>query len=90
MKIDVFDTYVTLQDSSRMHFDILVPAGAEQQQARQFATTWLNEMGIVTDSIQLDECRYCHSEAAHPEIEHSLTSKGYAVLQMEGCPSPIF
>lgn len=90
MNVDVFDTYVTLPDSSQMHFDILVPEGGAQHEALGFAKAWLNEVGIATDSIQLDKCRFCHSQAAHPEIEHSLTSKGYAVLQMEGCPAPIF
>jgi len=90
MKLDVFDTYATHNDGKKMHFDVLLPQGADLADPRQFAMQWLQEIGIQAASIQLDSCRFCHSESAYPEIEQTLNSRGYAILQMEGCPSPIF
>lgn len=90
MKFDVFDTYVTREDGQRMHFDVFLPAGGSKDTAKQFAMKWLAEMKISTDNIQLDSCEYCHSEQATPEVAQALETQGYAILQMQGCPSPIF
>lgn len=89
MKIDVFDTYVTHEDGVRLHFDVLLPQGGSNETAVQYAMQWLSEIGIKSDNIQLDKCRYCHSEAAYPEIEETLKAQGYFILQMEGCPAPV-
>lgn len=89
MELDVFDTYVTHQDGQRMHFDALFPKGSTQEQAQNSAMKWLKGIGMQVEGIQLDSCRFCHSESAYPEIEQTVTAKGVAILQMEGCPAPI-
>lgn len=90
MKIDVYNTYATHAGSEVMHFDVLLPAGESRQQAIDSAILWLEEVGIEPGSIRLDQCNYCHSEIAAPEIENALDSKGFAILQLEGCPAPIY
>ena len=91
MKIDVFDTYVTHPDGKTMHFDVLLPEGrSSSEKAELYAMKWLEQIGIQSDGIKLNNCSYCHSEQSHPEIEASLTTQGYAILQMEGCPAPIY
>lgn len=91
MKIDIFDTYVTHQDGKTMHFDVLLPqSSSSSEKAVQYAMKWLKQIGIQSDDIKLNKCSYCHSESSHPEIESSLTTQGYAIFQMEGCPAPIF
>ncbi len=90
MNVDVFDTYVTHGQSARMHFDVLLPQGATVEQATASARHWLDRIGINADAIEIDQCRFCHSEAVQPELERDLGNHGYAILQMEGCPSPIF
>ena len=89
MEIDVFDTYVTHQDGHKMHFDVLLPKGNTQEQAKGYAIKWLKRMGMEIEGIQLDSCRFCHSESAFPEMEQTINSQGFAILQMEGCPAPI-
>lgn len=90
MKLDVFDTYVTQSNGDLMHFDVLLPQGSSKEQAEKYALDWLQSIQIKTDSINLDKCRFCHSETATPEFEQSVATHGYAILQMEGCPSPIY
>jgi len=89
MKLDVFDTYVTQGNGEQMHFDVLLPQGGTQQQAETYAIQWLESIGVRTNNIHLDKCNFCHSEAANPEIEHAISINGYAILQLEGCPSPV-
>lgn len=89
MKLDVFDTYVTQSNGEQMHFDVLLPQDRPKQEAEKFAVHWLESIGVQTDSVHLDKCRFCHSETAYPEIEQAVTAHGYAILQMEGCPSPV-
>lgn len=88
MKLDVFDTYITQANGEQMHFDVLLSQGSTRQQAETYAIQWLESIKIQTDNIHLDRCNFCHSEAANPEIERIISRDGYAILQLEGCPSP--
>jgi hypothetical protein len=89
MQINVFDTLVTHKDGRKMHFDVLLPKGSSQEKAKACVAHWLDEINIQTDSIKLDKCTFCHYELATPEIDESIHSHGYAILQMEGCPAPV-
>ncbi len=89
MKLDVFDVYITQNNGKKMHFDVLLPQGGTEQDAEIYAIEWLKSIRVQTDSIRLDNCRFCHSETAYPDIEQTVSADGYAILQMEGCPSPI-
>jgi len=89
MKLDVFDTYISQNNGGQMHFDVLLPQGSAKHEAEKFAALWLESIGIQADNIRLDQCRFCHSEIAYPEIEQAVSRHGYAILQMEGCPSPV-
>jgi len=88
MRLDVYDTYATLPDGTRMHFDVLLPEGDDVSIAESRARQWLKQIGLQADVIRLDRCRFCHSEAANPETENDVERLGYAILQMEGCPTP--
>lgn len=90
MKIDVFDTYVTVNGREQMHFDVLVKSGVTQETAQQYAHEWLNTIGVMAESLQQQSCRFCHSEMANPEVDLLIERQGYAILQMEGCPAPIY
>ncbi len=89
MKLDVFDTYVTQSSGEQMHFDVLLPSGGIEQDARRVAIIWLESIGAQVDNMHLDKCHFCHSTAANPETLNVVSMQGYAILQMEGCPSPI-
>ena len=88
MKIDVFDTYARHPEHGLLHFDVLLPEGGTQSEAEASALAWLEEIGIQPSSIRVDHCNYCHSEIAIAEMESTLNMKGYAILQLEGCPAP--
>ncbi|HEY5602301.1 MAG TPA: DUF2024 family protein [Gammaproteobacteria bacterium] len=87
MKIAVFDTYVTTHDGARLHFDVLVPE-VKTLYAEIFARQWLADIGLPDDVVDLESCRYCHSETPGPEILQEIRDQGCYILQMEGCPSP--
>lgn len=89
MNVDVYDTHAHTTDGQVLHFDVLLPSGSGER-ALEYAREWLQSIGIGIDRITLDQCRFCHSEAATPEVQRQLESKGYFILQMEGCPAPIF
>ena len=88
MKIDVFDTHVTLADGQRMHFDILLPTGSAEDLANHYALQWLRSIAIEPEAVSQEQCRYCHSESATPEQQNSIHTQGFAVIQMEGWPAP--
>ena len=90
MRLDVYDTYVILTDGQRMHFDVLLAEGNDARLAQSYALQWIAVIGLQVSGVQLDRCRFCHSEAANPEIERLVNKQGYAILQMEGCPAPLF
>jgi Domain of unknown function (DUF2024) len=90
MKVDVYDTYVHTYDGHRLHFDVFLPAGCGarcNEKAADYARAWLRSIGMNPERIQLELCRYCHSEAVSPEVSTQLETQGYFILKMEGCPS---
>ena len=90
MNVDVYDTYTLSEDGQRMHFDVFLPAGCGarcDEKAADIARTWLYSIGMDADRIELEQCRYCHSEAVDSEVSKQLESQGYFILPMEGCPS---
>ena len=90
MQINIYDTYVRTPDGNQMHFDVLTP-DLSPGKARKFATEWLGSIGLPDTEISLERCQFCHAEnSATPEIEREIADRGYFILQMEGCPSPIF
>lgn len=89
MNVDVYDTYARTQDGHRIHFDVFLPAGGGARNdgvAAAIARRWLGSIGLNPDRTELEQCRYCHSEAVNPEVRTQLESQGWFVLPMEGCP----
>lgn len=90
MQLEIYNTYARDSDGGLIHFDVLVPSGTGQAIAREKATQWLNSVGQAAKLIRLDSCEFCHIEEATPEYDRQVNQQGYAILQMEGCPSPIY
>lgn len=89
MQIDVFDTYVTTTDGKRLHFDVFLPSGKQQEGlAQQYAKEWLESIGVQPQDVRQESCTYCHSEAANPKVQQHIEQHGHFIYQMEGCPSP--
>jgi len=90
MQLEVYNTYATHGDNETMHFDVLMPQGSSAHQARLNAADWLRRIGVLDHQFRLDSCQLCHVEEATPEYARDIKQQGYAILQMEGCPAPIF
>ena len=70
MNVDVYDTHAHTTDGQVLHFDVLLPSGSGAK-ALEYAREWLQSIGIGIDRITLDQCRFCHSEAATPEVQRT-------------------
>ena len=88
MKVAVFDTYVRTGAGEILHFDVLLPE-SDGQYAEAYARRWVQEIGLPAASVQLEVCRFCHSEIPSPEVTQQIRQQGYSILQMEGCPAPV-
>lgn len=86
MNIDVYDTYVRTAEGDILHFDILLPSG-EGKKAGQYAQEWLQNIGRIPSGISQENCRFCHTETATPEVQRQIREHGYFIIQMEGCPA---
>lgn len=86
MKVAVYDTYVTKKDGSMMHFDILVADTLQNtDQIYAFGHDYLKHKNQEGQPLTTKECRYCHIEEATAEVEAEITSKGYSIIEMQGC-----
>lgn len=89
MKIDVYDSYAKTLDGRTLHFDVFVLSGTHADVAFQYGKEWLTSIGENPDSLEQSRCNFCHTEMANPDVQQVVEVKGFFILQMEGCPSPI-
>lgn len=88
MKVSVYDTYVTKRDGAVMHFDILVPDDLkDQNRIHVFGQEYLKEKGQEEQPLSSKECKFCHVEHATDQMLAEINSKGYYIIEMEGCNS---
>ncbi|CCH54212.1 hypothetical protein BN8_03360 [Fibrisoma limi BUZ 3] len=86
MQVSVYDTYVTRTDGSVMHFDILVPSTSTSQATiHEYGQAYLSTKGQAGQPLTAKECRFCHIEQATQEIEASIASQGFHIIEMQGC-----
>jgi hypothetical protein len=86
MKVSVYDTYVKKKDGTVMHFDILVPdTEKDTVKIHDFGKEYLATKGQEGQPLTSKECRFCHIEQADADMEHTITSKGYFIIEMQGC-----
>jgi len=86
MNADIYDTYATAVDGTTIHFDVLVPAGAEADTAFEYARQWLTSVGLQDADLKQSRCRFCHAEAASDEVRDDIQNDGFHIIRMEGCP----
>ena len=85
MDFHVFDTYVKAKDGHTMHFDVITDK-KETERAIVSAKQWLKSIGEENAKVTLEECRFCHSQTVPEEVEIDITTDGYFISKMEGCP----
>ena len=89
MKAEVYDTYITKEDGSLMHFDIIVPTETKYEAVLSFGQAYLAEVGQAGQLMASSHCRFCHIEEATTEMRTAFAVQGFFIVPMEGCPSPI-
>lgn len=90
MKLDVYNTYARHSDGTLMHFDVLTPSGSGIELAREQAMAWLDCIGVAANQLALESCDFCHVENATQEYATQVERRGYAILQLEGCPPSVY
>jgi hypothetical protein len=86
MKVAIWDTYVRKKNGETMHFDIVVPDHLTDELAVQaMGRKYLSSKNQQDQPLTAKECRFCHQEAASPEMEAAISEKGYYIIEMEGC-----
>lgn len=86
MKVAIWDTYVVKKNGETMHFDIVVPDHiADEEIIHAMGKTYLASKDQQDQPLTSRECQFCHQEKASPEMEASITEKGYFIIEMEGC-----
>lgn len=86
MKVAVWDTYVTGKDGKTMHFDIIVPQTLKDTTTiYNYGKDYLKIKGQEGQPLTSEECKFCHIEAATPEMLESIAQKGFYIIEMENC-----
>jgi len=86
MKIAVYDTYVKKRDGNIMHFDILVPDYLKNEdRIHAYGREYIKQKGQEGQPLTSKECRFCHFEQATEAVLEDIRSKGYSIIEMEGC-----
>jgi uncharacterized protein DUF2024 len=86
MDCAVYDTYVTKKDGKTMHFDVIVEAKIHHEKAIEYGKQYLEDVGQGGQKITQEECQFCHIQDAPKQVEKEISSKGYFIKEMEGCP----
>jgi hypothetical protein len=86
MKVAVWDTYVTKQDGTIMHFDIIAPEHTKDENTiHTFGKEYLKTKNQESQPLTAKECSFCHIEMATPEMELGIGQKGYYIIEMQNC-----
>ncbi|NER15382.1 DUF2024 family protein [Leptobacterium flavescens] len=85
MKVSVYDTYVPKDESTIMHFDILVEDNTDLEDVYSYGKAYLNYKGISDYKLTTKECNFCHMETAPAHVEKEIREKGFYIIEMENC-----
>jgi hypothetical protein len=81
----VFDTYAKTAQGKIMHFDVVIDEN-DNTKALACAKKWLCDMGYEDAVVTQENCLFCHSTQAPPELREQIDNQGYAIYKLEGCP----
>lgn len=81
----VFDTYARTAQGKIMHFDVVLDE-KDVEKALNYAKIWLESIGIHHAIVTQENCVFCHSTEAPPDLRKQIDSQGYAIYKLEGCP----
>ena len=81
----VYDTYAKTSKGRIMHFDVVLDE-KDPDKALHYARQWLNSIGQEEATVSQENCCFCHSTEAPPELRKQIDELGYAIYKLEGCP----
>ncbi len=81
----VYDTYVKTAQGRIMHFDVVLDE-QDNEKALAYAKAWLTSIGHSDAVVTQENCAFCHSAEAPPDLRKQIDSQGYAIYKLEGCP----
>jgi uncharacterized protein DUF2024 len=87
MECAVYDTYVKKKDGKIMHFDVIVEASTAHEKAIEYGKEYLASVGQSEQKMTQEECQFCHIQEAPSTVANDISSRGYYIQKMEGCPS---
>jgi hypothetical protein len=85
MKVSVYDTYVSKESGTVMHFDILVEESVSVEDVYKYGKAYLTQKKVSNSELTTNECRFCHIEKAPKEVEESIHKNGFYIIEMENC-----
>jgi hypothetical protein len=85
MKVHVYDTHIRTSKGNYYHFDVLV-SDETMHQAIEFAQKYIKKLGLSEAEIKQNNCDFCHSEMANPDVQNEILKNGYYIIPMQGCP----
>ncbi len=86
MKVAIWDTYVTKEDGTLMHFDIIVPEHIKNEEIiYTFGKQYLRSKNLGNRTLSAQECRFCHLETATDTILTDIETQGFHILEMQNC-----
>ena len=85
-KVNIWDTYVTKNTGTIMHFDIGAPVSIDDTTLiYSYGNDYLKTQGQEGRPLSSKQCRLCHLEVLKPEWKNEIDEKGYFIIEMEGC-----
>lgn len=81
----VFDTYAKTAQGRIMHFDVVLD-DKDASKALIYAKKWLEGIGVLDAVVTHENCVFCHSAEAPPDLRKQIESQGYGIYKLEGCP----
>ena len=85
MKVLVYDTYVPKDNSTTIHFDILVAQGTSEEKVYKYGKQYLESKAVKHTDLTTKECKFCHIETAPENVQKEIQDKGYYIIEMENC-----
>lgn len=86
MQVAVWNTYVTKQNGTIMHFDIIVPSEINNATViYSYGKEYLKGKSEDGQPLTSNECRFCYIERVKTQWEIEIKRKGYFIFEMENC-----
>ncbi len=90
MRLAIWDTYVSRDDGSVLHFDVVVPEShSNWAEVLKAACGYAAGRGIPDVRVTAEECRFCHWEDPDPVHLDAINEHGFAIIPLEDIPAEL-